>query len=348
MIDNLTIRLEGFSGSFENCERVKENGNIAIYRLKGLSLTTPHPLTLILAKRSGTLYIVNSLRKWYYGRASLLDFTSGTLLHAFKLLAGRLKISYEELSRGRVTQVEAGLNLRTRISCQRLFGLIAGYKTRPRNSIKNETLYFGDRTRGVGYKKVMLYDKTAEIVARMPLRKRFRQEEIFEVLARHGYFFPRYEFKLADRQALSQNGLDIRTVSDLVAGYEELYRFLAREARNFVLFERIGITERMTPKERLIAEGLNEYGYTEYLERCRETCRSRTVKGLKSARYKVRKDLIRVIDRYDTGDYGSRQFRIDLGRNLVRISKHDPALNLTETLRELFIGRPASNNKRNK
>ena len=158
MIDNLTIRLEGFSGSFENCERVKENGNIAIYRLKGLSLTTPHPLALILAKRSGTLYIVNSLRKWYYGRASLLDFTSGTLLLAFKLLAGRLKISYEELSRGRVTQVEAGLNLRTRISCQRLFGLIAGYKTRPRNSIKNETLYFGDRTRGVGYKKVMLYD----------------------------------------------------------------------------------------------------------------------------------------------------------------------------------------------
>lgn len=308
MIDNLTIRLEGFSGSFENCERVKENGNIAIYRLKGLSLTTPHPLTLILAKRSGTLYIVNSLRKWYYGRASLLDFTSGTLLHAFKLLAGRLKISYEELSRGRVTQVEAGLNLRTRISCQRLFGLIAGYKTRPRNSIRNETLYFGDRTRGVGYKKVMLYDKTAEIVARMPLRKRFRQEEIFEVLARHGYFFPRYEFKLADRQALSQNGLDIRSVSDLVARYGELYRFLAREARNFVLFERIGITERMTPKERLIAEGLNEYGYTEYLEKCRETCRSRTVKGLKSARYKVRKDLIRVIDRYDTGDYGSRQF----------------------------------------
>ena len=188
-------------------------------------------------------------------------------------------------------------------------------------------------------RKVMIYDKTAEILAKTPLRNRARQGEIFDILARYGYYFPRYEFKLADRQALALNRLDIHSVADLVASYGDLYLFLAREARNFVLFERIEITDEMTPKEREIAEGLNEYGYTEYLAKRRAACSSATSKGLKSARCKVRRELVSVIDRYDAGNYGSRQFRADLGRNLLRISKRDPALNLPQTLRELFGGR---------
>ena len=88
---------------------------------------------------------------------------------------------------------------------------MAGYKTRSRNAFKDETVYFGDRS----YKKVMIYDKTAEIVAKTPLRNRFRQDDVFDILARHGYYFPRYEFKLADRQALALNKLDIHSVADL-------------------------------------------------------------------------------------------------------------------------------------
>ena len=235
MVDNLTIMLEKFSGNFENCEIVKVFENIGIYRLKGLSRIAPHPLRLIYIRRTGRLYIVNSLRKWYCGRTSLLGLTSEALVHALKRLAADLNISYEELGRGRVTQVEVGLNLRTRIPCRRLIRLMAGYKIRSRNAFKDETVYFGDRS----YKKVMIYDKTAEIVAKTPLRNRARQGEVFDILARHGYYFPRYEFKLADRQALALNRLDIHSVADLVASYGDLYLFLAREARNFVLLERI-------------------------------------------------------------------------------------------------------------
>ena len=335
MIDNLTIMLENFSGTFENCEIVKVLDSVDIYRLKGPSCVAPHSLGLVYVRRTGRLFIMNSLRKWYYGRISLLDLTSEALIRTLKRLAADLNISYEELGRGRVTQVEIGLNLRTRIPCRRLIRLLSGYKTRSRNAFKDETVYFGDRS----YKKVMIYDKTAEIVAKTPLRNRTRQDDAFDILARHDYYFPRYEFKLADRQALALNRLDIHSVADLVASYGDLYLFLAREARNFVLFERIEITDEMTPKEREIAEGLNEYGYTEYLAKRRAACSSATSKGLKSARYKVRRELVSVIDRYDAGNYGSRQFRVDLGRNLVRISKRDPALNLPQTLRELFIGR---------
>ena len=82
MVDNLTIMLEKFSGNFENCEIVKVFENIGIYRLKGLSRIAPHPLRLIYIRRTGRLYIVNSLRKWYCGRTSLFDLTSETLLEA--------------------------------------------------------------------------------------------------------------------------------------------------------------------------------------------------------------------------------------------------------------------------
>ena len=152
MVDNLTIMLEKFSGNFENCEIVKVFENIGIYRLKGLSRIAPHPLRLIYIRRTGRLYIVNSLRKWYCGRTSLFDLTSETLVHALKRLAADLNISYEELGRGRVTQVEVGLNLWTRIPCRRLIRLMAGYKTRSRNVFKDETVYFGDRS----YKKVIV------------------------------------------------------------------------------------------------------------------------------------------------------------------------------------------------
>lgn len=101
MVDNLTIMLEKFSGNFENCEIVKVFENIGIYRLKGLSRIAPHPLRLIYIRRTGRLYIVNSLRKWYCGRTSLFDLTSETLVHALKRLAADLNISYEELGRGR-------------------------------------------------------------------------------------------------------------------------------------------------------------------------------------------------------------------------------------------------------
>ena len=95
MVDNLTIMLEKFSGNFENCEIVKVFENIGIYRLKGLSRIAPHTLRLIYIRRTGRLYIVNSLRKWYCGRTSLLDLTSEALVHALKRLSADLNISYE-------------------------------------------------------------------------------------------------------------------------------------------------------------------------------------------------------------------------------------------------------------
>ena len=94
MVDNLTIMLEKFSGNFENCEIVKVFDNIGIYRLKGPSRIAPHPLRLIYIRKTGRLYIVNSLRKWYCGRTSLFDLTSETLVHALKRLAADLNISY--------------------------------------------------------------------------------------------------------------------------------------------------------------------------------------------------------------------------------------------------------------
>ena len=173
----------------------------------------------------------------------------------------------------------------------------------------------------------------------MPLRNlpaRYRKDCTFDILARHGYYFLRYEFKLADYQALSLNRLDIHSVADLVARSSDLYLFLAREIRNFCVFERAAITDDMTVKERKIAEGLNKYGYSDFLRKRLAACTSTTPNGLKTARCKVRRELVSVVDRYGTGNYNSRRFRIDLGRNLVRISKHDPALNLPEALRTLL------------
>lgn len=348
MIDNLAIMLEGFSGTFENCQLVKSREAFDTYLLKGRSHIAPHPLKLLYAKKTGKLYIKNSLRKWYHGKISMLDLTSKTLIMALKHLAASLNISYEELGQGRITQLEIGLTLWTKIPCRRLVRLLAGYKNKERFSIAGETVYFGKKKRPD--KKIMIYDKGAEMVNRMSLknlRTRHRIADMFDILASHGYYFPRYEFKLADYNALSSNQLDIRSVADLIVHYSKLYLFLAREARNFVLFERINITNDMTPKEREIAEGLNKYEYNNFLEKRQTACRSSTSNGLKTARCKVRRELVSVIDRFRSGDYGSRQFRIDLGRNFVRVSKHDPELNLPETFRELF-GRPIRRSPYNK
>ena len=66
---------------------------------------------------------------------------------------------------------------------------MAGYKTRSRNVFKDETVYFGDRS----YKKVIVYDKTAG----SSLKRRCGTEPDrvrLDILARYGYYFPRYEF----------------------------------------------------------------------------------------------------------------------------------------------------------
>lgn len=338
-MDNMTIMLEEFSGNFENCQLVRSRENVNIYRLVGRSRISPHSLGLIYVKRSRKLYIVNSLRKWYYGRTSMLDLTSITIEKALRSLSKALNIPYEELSRGRVTQLEIGLNLWTKTPCQRIIPRFAGYKNQPRHLINGETVYFGRKVRPD--KKITIYDKGAEIVdctSPYDLRTRYRMANMFDALARHGYHFPRYELKLADRHAFSVNRLKIDSVADLVKHYGDLYLFMAREARNFILFERIKVRDDMTANDREIAEGLNEMGYTDYLARRQAACTSKTQNGLKTARCKVRREIVSVVDRFGVGTYGSRKFRVDLGRNLVRISKRDPALNLPETFRELFGG----------
>ena len=338
MIDNikitLPIRLTG--DNFRNCTKEKTEKYGSSRKL--MNEMKNHSLTIFQNKNSSKVIIRGSLRKWYFGKYSLLDFTKESFRRAMNKLAKSLNMDLEDLYQGKITQCEIGLNVRTRISCEKIIPNIVEYGRliNPNNYHNlDETTYQN------GYdKKFIAYDKCKEILKG---RHRIRKRNAFETLADKGYHFLRIEIKLFDKKAFTNHKLGhITCLSDLYNNWGNLYEFFTFQISKLTIYRPIAISEKMSKKELRLAEFLNGEDFpSDYNAKITELlsqCKSQTAKGLSSAKSRMHNKIKRMIFQYGRKEeYSNIQLRVDVALNLIRICKYkEENLDLPYLIRNLW------------
>ena len=338
MIDNIkiTLPIRLTEDNFRNCTKEKTE-KYGSYR-KLMNEMKNHSLTIFQNKNSSKVIIRGSLRKWYFGKYSLLDFTKESFRRAMNKLAKSLNMDLEDLYQGKITQCEIGLNVRTRISCEKIIPNIVEYGRliNPNNYHNlDETTYQN------GYdKKFIAYDKCKEILKG---RHRIRKRNAFETLADKGYHFLRIEIRLFDKKSFANHKLGhITCLSDLYNNWRDLYVFFTSQISKLTIYRPIAISEKMSKKELRLAEFLNGEDFpSDYNAKITELlsqCKSQTAKGLSSAKSRMHNKIKRMIFQYGRKEeYSNIQLRVDVALNLIRICKYkEENLDLPYLIRNLW------------
>ena len=162
-----------------------------------------------------TIDITNSLRKWFFGRKQMRNFSLTTFKECLKLLSKKLSVEYQYLLNARITILEVGVNLRLDKSFQtciitatehKRLGDVAFYK-------KGTVAFEGENLKLIFYNKLLeLYDMTD-----MKLSTFKKISEIF--------FFLRIEviFKKVSGVKFAKNNCS--TVNDLICNWEAIYDY---------------------------------------------------------------------------------------------------------------------------
>ena len=342
MIDNIkiTLPIRLTEDNFRNCAKEKTEKYGSSRKL--MNEMKNHSLTIFQNKNSSKVIIRGSLRKWYFGKYSLLDFTKESFRRAMNKLAKSLNMDLEDLHQGKITQCEIGLNVRTRISCEKIIPNIVEYGRliNPNNYHNlDETTYQN------GYdKKFIAYDKCKEIVNGCHnFKKRIRKKNAFETLADKGYHFLRIEIRLFDKKSFNNHKLGhITCLSDLYNNWGNLYEFFTFQISKLTIYRPIAISEKMSKKELRLAEFLNGEDFaSDYNAKITELlsqCKSQTAKGLSSAKSRMHNKIKRIIFQYGRKEeYSNIQLRVDVALNLIRICKYkEENLDLPYLIRNLW------------
>ncbi|MFR0677937.1 hypothetical protein [Dysgonomonas mossii] len=333
MVDRIKITLEDFSGNFENCKKITPKEFIEYpdkklydnYVLPNKTKLDKHNL-MISQSRKGIVTIKGSIRKWNFNNATLLDLTQVSFERALRNIAKELNISFEELRQGDVTQCEIGLNVNvSSIQAIDILPMVVNYAhfKRYAERIDEGTLYF------IGYeKRAKLYAKPKEIADKSSIIKQEGRRNAFKIMQDKGNDFLRIEFTLNDQNAFNHHKMKhIQNLGDLLDNYPDLYRFFVREIKRFVIFNELSYQEeKLTPKERHIISGLENFGFETFLEEYRAECIERAEKPRSkiSAKSDAFKDIVIVLKKYASEeDYNFETFNDDIMKSLFRKSKEE-------------------------
>ncbi|WP_129588281.1 histone H3/H4 domain-containing protein [Bacteroides zoogleoformans] len=114
--------------------------------------------------------------------------------------------------------------------------------------------------------------------------------------------FLRIEFTLDDQNAFDHHKMKhIQNLGDLLDNYSDLYRFFVREIKRLVLFNKLSYQEeKLTPKERHIIYGLENFGFEMFLEeyRAERIESAKTSDSKKSAKSDAFKDVVIILKKY--------------------------------------------------
>lgn len=341
MTDNIKLRLDGFTGNFEKCRYIGEGKYGSMYLLPSRSKLNPSSLFVYQNRETQSVTICRSIRKWYYNKWTLLDLTYSAFIKAMECLAKDLSIPMSELGRARISQCEIGQNVRVKIPPTQIISRIAGYgNIKKSNNIKNETVYFFGTS-----KKLIVYDKLIEIGAKGGKHK----EKAMQAMQDKGYHFLRIEFKLYDHNSFKSHQMGhIETVGDLIINFSTLYEFWTWQISNLFLSSSIKFDmQRMTKNEYAIATGIEYRGFKCFLEEYLSLCKSKTAKGLKSARSRAKKEVYGVAQKYASHEeYGFSSLKKDVARHLILKSRQEE-IDIPFLFRNLW-GVNGHNNKRKK
>lgn len=333
MVDRIKITLKDFSGNFENCENITKKEFIEYpdrkqydnFVLRNKTELDRHDLSISKTKKTGIVTIEGSIRKWNYNNATLLDLTQTSFERALRNIAKDLNISFDELRQGNVTQCEIGMNVNVSIQAIDILPMVVNYAhiKRYAERIDEGTLYF------IGSEKsAKLYAKPKEIADKSSIIKQERRRIAFKIMQDKGNDFLRIEFTLDDQNAFNHHKMKhIQNLGDLLDNYSDLYRFFVREIKRFVIFNKLSYQEeKLTPKERHIIFGLENFGYETFLEEYRAECieRAKKPRSKISAKSDAFKDIVTILKKYASEkDYNFETFNDDIMKSLFRKSKDE-------------------------
>ncbi len=317
MIDNIKIKIENFSGSFENCTPIvlKSNNKFEHFKLHSSTCDSSY-LYLFFNIKTKTLTITNSIRKWYLGQSSLIDLTQNTFYKAISLIAKILKISVNELLKSTFTKAEIGLNIRIDTPASLISSKIVKYSTFRRDTYGIGTVNFIGTDRNL-----KIYDKLNELNAKKKISQNLKL-----ALENANYFFIRIEILMKDKQSfLNMKMLNYYTIEDLYTNFNNLYLLWAKEVSKVLVYNQILYNKSMNIDEYLIAVTLNHEGYLNLINQC-----NLKIKNTLNKSRQIEK-IHNVIEKYpDKKTFNTAYFRKCVFTNLKRISKKESNFNIQE------------------
>lgn len=333
MVDRIRITLKNFSGDFENCKNITKKEFIDYpdrkqydnFVLRNNTELDKHDLSVSQTMSTKKVVIEGSIRRWNFNNATLLDLTQISFERALRNIAKKLNISFEELRQGDVTQCEIGLNINVSIQAIDILPMVVNYAhlDRKTEKIDEGTLYF------IGSEKsVKLYAKPKEIADKSSIIKQEGRRNAFKIMQDKGNDFLRIEFTLDDQNAFNHHKMKhIQNLGDLLDNYSDLYRFFVREIKRFVIFNKLSYQDKkLTPKEKHIIYGLENFGFETFLEEYRAECVERAEKARSkiSAKSDAFRDVVTILKKYASEeDYNFETFNDDIMKSLFRKSKDE-------------------------
>ncbi len=346
MVDNIRIRFErgSFSGKLDPSDLVKISEKYIKYEIKNTNQKYQSKIVILQSRKNGYVYIYGSLRKWYFGETSLLDFNQRTFVRALQKLAEVLQMPMSDLcDKGKITGIEIGMNIRTRISCLKLLRKLVSYKFfhREDDYQKQGSVYFGfDKEKKKNSSRTIIaYDKFRNIVKGLSgTTYGCRMKKAFECLKKHGYHITRIEIKLKGQQSIRAAHLyEIRNLDELIKKWELVYYVWTYHVSIIIVFSKIKIVPQMKRNERIIAEMLQSGDFCSVQKELLSNCSSKTYNGLKSKRSRIIKTFRETILKYGTfNDYNTDTFRSDVAKTLIRVCRKENNINVAVMIRNLW------------
>jgi len=333
MIDFIKSIIPKFDGNLNACHLHCTYAESISYRLYKTVEKKGAFLSLNLKTKTKTLRISGSFRKWYFGSSSLANFDANSFHKALQHLSKMLSLPYSIICKSMVSQCEMGLNVIIRIPCEKIIPKIIQYGHLKRYEYAEETVGFNGSN-----KKLKIYHKCNEILAKQSNKLSASTKRVFAILQEKGNYFLRIEFTLFDKQSFVQHDLGyINTLGDIDLHYNALFDFWTKQVNKIVMSNIIIFDEAMTPREYQIGLCIATNGFNDFVHECLKRCKSKTDAGLRTARSKAYKEILEVSNKYSSNqEYNKNSLRVDIAKNLIRISSNDKTLHLPVLIKNLW------------
>lgn len=177
------------------------------------------------------LRIIGSLRKWYFGKHSLRDFSKNEYEDAVKFMLSLLEIPFAKCNSLYLSKIEVGLNVKVSIPSEEIIRRFTGFKSSC--YVKGERQGF--RFYETKSLEVIMYDKIREISKDFIHKRHVKtlEEESFLKKYQNKYYL-RIEFKIKKNVLYH---LEFNTLEDSIFLFHKLNVYFWRNAKYIFISE---------------------------------------------------------------------------------------------------------------
>lgn len=171
--------------------------------------------------------IQGSIRKWYHGALSDKDLRWNEIEEAFRLLAQKLEMDFDDLCKFTLSKVEVGLCGKIGYDSTYVKSQIVGFRSSSYKALDGEGYrQFATKNKDVIAK---IYDKKNEICSKIELIKSSDEKEFIEQAKALNIFRP--EFTVQNGNAKVKARIGIKTIGDMIKHYPRLLAFFLKNIK---------------------------------------------------------------------------------------------------------------------